>query len=431
MASKIRIPEKLGKITVEVCRYLLAGTFLFSGYVKAVDPWGVAYKNQDYFDAFGLTFLDFLAIPSSFFLIAFEFVLGVCLLLGIYRRFSTILVLLFMLFMTPLTLYLAIANPVSDCGCFGEALVITNWQTFSKNIVLLLASLIVFLGYKRMSPFFSRKSESLALLWSCLFIVGFSLYCFLYLPTLDFRPYKKGAHLPSLIEIPDDAEPDVYEYTLIYSKDGKEQEFTLENYPKNDDSWTYVDTRSKQIKKGYEPPVSDFMIFSEDEEDITSQILENSSYTFLLVAHKLEKASDSNVEKINDAYDYARKYGYDFYTLTSSLPDAIQEWKENTGAEYPFCMMDDITLKTIIRSNPGLVLMKEGTIINKWANRRLPDFSRLDQSLEDSSLGQVPPNHSMRSVFVSGLILFLPLVLLCLFDFYRHKRKGRNLSPAS
>ena len=431
MASKIRIPEKLGKITVEVCRYLLAGTFLFSGYVKAVDPWGVAYKNQDYFDALGLTFLDFLAIPSSFFLIAFEFVLGVCLLLGIYRRFSTILVLLFMLFMTPFTLYLAIANPVSDCGCFGEALVITNWQTFSKNIVLLLASLIVFLGYKRMSPFFSRKSESLVLLWSCLFIVGFSLYCFLYLPTLDFRPYKKGAHLPSLIEIPDDAEPDVYEYTLIYSKDGKEQEFTLENYPKNDDSWTYVDTRSKQIKKGYEPPVSDFMIFSEDEEDITSQILENSSYTFLLVAHKLEKASDSNVEKINDAYDYARKYGCDFYTLTSSLPDAIQEWKENTGAEYPFCMMDDITLKTIIRSNAGLVLMKEGTIINKWANRRLPDFSRLDQSLEDSSLGQVPPNHSMRSVFVSGLILFLPLVLLCLFDFYRHKRKGRNLSPAS
>jgi Predicted membrane protein len=422
MANKIQIPGKLEKIIVEICRYLLAGVFLFSGYVKAVDPWGVVYKNLDYFEALGLTFFNFSAIPFAFFLFALEFALGICLLLGIYRRFSSVLILLFMLFMTPFTLYLAITNPVTDCGCFGEAWVITNWQTFSKNVVLLLAALIVFLRYKRMTPFFSRKSESLALLWSGIFILGFSFYCFLYLPTLDFRPYKKGAYLPELMEIPDDAEMDIYETTLVYSKDGKTEEFTIENYPKNDPSWTFVDSRNKLIKKGYEPPIHDFVILTEDGDEITDLVLENPSYTFLLIAHKLEKTSDSNVDKINEIYDYARDYGYDFFALTSSLPNTIREWKENTGAEYPFCSMDDITLKTIIRSNPGLVLLKEGTVINKWANRKLPDSNQLDQPLEDSTLGQIPPDHSVRSILISGLILFLPLIALWLFDFFRYKR---------
>ena len=426
MENKIQIPPKVEKITVEACRYLLAGVFIFSGYVKALDPWGVIYKNLDYFEALGLSFFDFIAVPFAFFLSALEFAMGICLLLGIYRRINSWLFLLFMLFMTPFTLYLAITNPVTDCGCFGEAVIISNWQTFFKNVILLLVAVVVFFGYKRMTPFFSSKSRVLAMVWIWLFILGFSIHCYRYLPILDFRPYKIGADIPALMEIPEDAEHDVYESVLVYAKDGKNQEFTLENYPKDDDSWTFVDSRNKLIKKGYEPPVHDFVILTEDDEDITDMVLENSSYTFLLVAYKLNKANDSNVNKINNIYDYATEHGYDFYALTSSLPDVIQEWQEDTGAEYPFCTMDEITLKTIIRSNPGLVLMKEGIIINKWPFRRLPDMSSLNEPLEDSTLGQIPVNHSVRNVILSALILLIPLVTLFLLDFFRYRKREKK-----
>ena len=426
METKINIPGRYLKILAEISRYLLAFTFLFSGYVKAVDPWGVVYKNLDYFEALGMKFLDFAVYPFSFCLFALEFALGFCLLLGIYRKFSGILIFLFMLFMAPFTLFLAITNPVTDCGCFGEAWIITNWQTFFKNIVLLLASLVVFLEYKRMTPLFSPKFQLPALAWGGVFIFGFSIYCFIYLPTLDFRPYKRGAYLPELMEIPEDAEQDEYESILIYSKDGKEQEFTLENYPREDDSWTFVDSKNKLIKKGYEPPVHDFVVLAEDGEDITDRLLSEPTYTFLLVSYKLEKASDSNADKINEIYDYAKEYGYPFYALTSSVPDAVEKWKQNTGAEYSFCSMDDITLKTIVRSNPGLVLMKEGTIINKWPHTCLPDKSLLTGELAESSLGSVPPDHSTRNTLLTILLLFAPLAVLSLYDRLKGKKKQEN-----
>lgn len=426
MVSKIQIPDKGQTVAVEICRFLLAGVFLFSGYVKAIDPWGTVYKNLDYFEAFGLGFFGFLALPFAFFLFSFEFLLGAGLLFGIYRKACTFLTLVFMLFMTPLTLYLAIADPVSDCGCFGEALIISNWETFAKNVVLLSAAFVVFRGYKRIYPLYSPKSKSLSMLWSVLFILGFSYYTFRYLPVMDFRPYKVGANLPELMETPEDAEVDEYETILFYSKDGETKEFTMENYPRNDDSWTFVDSQTKLIKKGYEPPIHDFVILTDDDEDITDVILENPSYTFLLISHKLEKASEAHVDDINEIFDYAQEFDYDFYALTASLPEKIQEWRENTGAEYPFGTMDEIALKTVIRSNPGLVLMKDGTIINKWAEGNLPDPSQLNELLENLSLGQIPPDYSIRKVLISGLIFFLPLITLFLFDYFVRKKKKTN-----
>jgi hypothetical protein len=174
------------------------------------------------------------------------------------------------------------------------------------------------------------------------------------------------------MKIPEGAETDVYETTFIYAKDGVEQAFTIDNYPKEDSGWSFVDSKSKLIKKGYEPPVHDFVITTEQGDDITDEILADENYTFLLIAHKLEKANDSHIDKINEIYDYAKQHGYNFICLTASIPSEIQRWKENTGAEYPFCTMDDITLKTIIRSNPGLLLIKKGTVLNKWPNGRIP-----------------------------------------------------------
>lgn len=426
MKSKIEITDQNKKIIVEVSRVLLGCVFVFSGFVKAVDPLGSTYKITDYLEAFGLGFLSFSALPASFFLSALEFALGVCLLLGVYRKFHSILILLFMLFMTPLTFYLAIANPVSDCGCFGDALLISNWQTFFKNLVLLAAAVIVFLWHKKITSLFTYKSFSLVVLWTWLFILSVSFYCYTFLPVLDFRPYKIGNNIPELMEIPEDAEHDVYESILIYSKDGVEQEFSIENYPKDDETWTFVDSKSRLIKKGYEPPVHDFVAINDEGDDITDALLYEPAYTFLLVSYRLDKANDSNVDKINEIYDYAKANDYPFYAITSSLPDMIQEWKENTGAEYPFCSMDEITLKTIVRSNPGLLLLKEGTIINKWPHTKLPEENRLNQRLEDSELGQIPPDRSVRRVLSLAIILFFPLIALGLFDFFHYRRKEQK-----
>ena len=417
--------KKYKKIIVEISRIILGIVFVFSGFVKAVDPLGGAYKIIDYFSAFELSALDFSAVPLSFIQAAIEFGVGVCLLAGVYRRFTSFLVLLIMLFMTPLTLYLAIANPVTDCGCFGDALVITNWQTFYKNIFLLIGAINIFMWYRYMIPFFTRKNYFYAALWIYVFIIGLSVYCFYYLPVIDFRPYKIGVNIPKSMEIPENAEHAVYDTRLIYSKDGKQKEFTINNYPKDDDSWTFVDSKPYLVKKGYEPPVHDFFITDSDGYDITEEILSNSSYIFLLVTLNLDKANDANVDKINDIYDFSKNKGYDFYTLTSSSSDEIKRWIENTGAEYPFCTMDEITLKTIIRSNPGLLLIKNGTIINKWPNTHLPDTDKLNKIIEEFNYGKTPRVYNILTVIVLALIMLVPLIGLFLYDFSNYKKKGR------
>jgi len=417
------------KIAVEISRVILGITFIFSGFVKAVDPWGGAYKIQDYFSAFELPNLHFLALPLSFLQAAVEFGVGACLLIGIYRRFNSILVLIIMLIMTPLTLYLAIANPVSDCGCFGDALVITNWQTFYKNIVLLIAAIIVFMWYRKMYHCFTRKGYFLATLWIYLFITGVSFYCFYYLPVFDFRPYKIGANIPEKMKMPENAKHDVYETRLIYSKDGQQKEFTMQNYPKDDSTWTFVDSKSRLIQKGDQPAIHDFSITDSAGGDITDSILSNPSYTFLLIARKLDKASDTNVDKINDVFDFSKAKGYGFYTLTSSLPDEIKEWTANTGAEYPFCTTDEITLKTIIRSNPGLLLIKNGTVINKWPNTRLPNTGDLTKLIAETDKGKAPKAHNFCTLASLKIIFLVPLIGLFLLDFFYYRKKQRKATP--
>ena len=398
-----------------ITRILLGVVFIFSGFVKAVDPWGTAYKIMDYFFAWDLSFFNFSALPLAFAQSTLEFVLGVFLLLGIYRNIVPLLVLLVMCFMTPLTLYLAIANPITDCGCFGDALVISNWQTFYKNIVLLAMAIFVFIERKNIKSLFSKKARFAVALYTSIFILAISFYCYAYLPILDFRPYKIGNNIIELSQIPEGAQGDQYEMTFIYEKDGIEQEFTMDNYPKDDSSgWTFVDSQSKLIKKGYEPPIHDFTITSQDGDDLTDEVLVDTSYTFLLIAHKLEQANETHIDKINETYDYAQQHGYRFICLTSSLPQQIQEWKESTGAEYSFYTTDDITLKTIIRSNPGLMLIKDAVVINKWADKRI--------SGENVSM-QPPVNHDTRNIIILTLVLIVPLVVLFLLD---QKNKKQN-----
>lgn len=383
----------LKKVVVNIARVVLAVTLIFSGFVKAVDPLGTQYKITDYLTALelGKYVPDFVTLGTSILLSGFEFVLGVCLLFAIQRRLTSLLTLLTMAVMTVITLWLAVANPVSDCGCFGDAIVLTNWQTFGKNIVLLLLSVIVWRGALHMVRFISQASQWIVINYTMVFILvvsGWSLYD---LPYFDFRPYHVGTNLRQ--------------------------------------GW-------QRTMEGADLPYADlFMERMDDGEDITEELLNNPGYVLLLVSPHLETADDSQLDLLNQMYEYAEDNGYPFYCLTASGEQAISNWRETTGAEYPFCQTDDIVLKTVIRSNPGLLLLKDGIIIRKWSHNRMPDEYALSDRLENLKIGKMPIDSIPQKILVIVLWYVLPLLVLTIADRLwswthwmrrRHKTKAKD-----
>lgn len=385
--------NKLTHIIGSISRTLLAITFLFSGFVKAVDPLGTVYKIEDYLKAFGGWCNDLLpyAGVAAVCLIALEFLLGVCLLTNVRTKWTSWLTLLFMLVMTPLTLWIALTNPVSDCGCFGDALVLTNWQTFYKNIVLLVLVIILLCCQKAIPQTFSWWMELVIAVCGLGIAGGIMYYSYTHLPPMDFRPYKIGNHIPTLMEIPEDAEPDVYETTLIYAKDGVEQEFDLTNYPKGDSTWVFVDQHSVLVKKGYEAPIHDFEIINLLYDDITYDVLESEEPVTLVVMYDLKKTDRKQMDKVFRLYKACQDRGERCYFLTGSGEKDIFEFAAETGfGEYlesfvvdeeledwefivqsTFCYTDPVTLKTIVRANPGVFVVQNGTIIEKHNFKQL------------------------------------------------------------
>ena len=415
------------KWIVNICRFILGATFVFSGFVKAVDPLGTYYKIQDYLAAFGMQQLlpDIVPLLMSVLLAVLEFAVGMHLLLGIKRRFTTRLALLIMLVMTPLTLYLALTNPISDCGCFGDALVLTNWQTFGKNVVLLTCAIVLMITPWAMVRFLTKKMEWTLSNYCIVFALALAGYCLATLPIIDFRPYKIGNNIREGMEIPEGAKPTIFDTRFIMEKDGVKQTFTVDNYP--DSTWTFVSAETVVVEKGYEPPIHDFVMESlETGEDITDEVLDDPGYTFLLITHRTEEADEGNIDLINELYEYCLENGYKFYALSSSSAEAIELWRDRTGAEYPFCIMDDITLKTMVRSNPGLMLIKGGVILNKWPSSQLPDEFDLTDKLEQLPLGQVKEVNDLRTLGIVGLWYIVPLLLIILIDRIFNKKNNRN-----
>ena len=354
-----------------VARTLLAITFIFSGFVKAVDPLGTVYKIEDYLKAFGGVFTDLLPLAgtAAVCLILVEWLLGWAMLLNVRTNWTGWLSLVFYLIMTPLTLWIALTNPVSDCGCFGDAIVLTNWQTFWKNIVLLCLVVVLLVCRKAIPQLWSIWMEITISVLALLSGGIIMWYSYTHLPPMDFRPYKVGNHIPTLMEIPDDAEPDVYEVTLIYAKDGVQQQFSLENYPKGDSTWTFVDQKSVLVKKGYEAPIHDFEILTMDFEDVTYDVLESEEPFTLITMYDLKKADLRQIDKIKA--QIARQ-APNIYILTGSGEADIEAFCMEHGIdESVFCTMDPVTIKTIVRANPGLIVVQNGTIVEKHNFRQL------------------------------------------------------------
>lgn len=362
---------KLKKNLTLLSRLIFGAVFLYSGFVKAVDPWGFAYKIIDYLDAFQMGFLSPLALLAGFVLPAVEILIGVNLFLGIALSKTKKLAALFMLVMTPLTLYLALNNPVADCGCFGEAFIITNWETFWKNIILCVLLLPLFIG-KQSLPIWKPLTEKIFIVLALVSSLTLSWYCYEHLPIVDFRAYEVGSNIIEGMQVPEDATFDEYAVSFIYEKDGVQEEFDLSNYPCEDTTWKFVSQSSSLIKKGYVPPVHDFSIETLDGIDITDLVLEKKGYTFLLIVTRLEQANWSEVEKIKSLAAYAKKNAYGFICLTASTEEQIDTYTERYKLNFPCALTDEITLKTVVRAKPGLLLIKDATILGKWHYNDFP-----------------------------------------------------------
>ena len=385
------------KSLVNICRIVLAVVFILSGFVKAVDPLGTQYKIQDYLEAMTLGGLmpDFVTLAASVSQSALEFCLGIFLLFAIQRRLTSNLIVLIMLVMTPLTLWLAMTDPISDCGCFGDVLVLTNWQTFWKNVVLLACAFIVAQWPRKMFRFISESNQWIVINYSILFILAISVWSLYDLPQFDFRPYRTGTNL-------------------------------RENWERTMD--------------GEDLPYADFFIEkATDGEDITETVLADTGYVFLLVSPYLEHADDSRLDLINELYEYSQEHAYPFYCLTASTEKAMTQWRDRTGAEYPYCLTDGTTLKTIIRSNPGLLLLHNGIIMRKWSHNALPEIDEMQTSLplEHLELGQQEDDSTAGRILQLLLWFVLPLMLLSIADRtwmwtrWIRKRKSRKSSHTS
>ena len=409
--------QKLRITVVNVCRFVLAATFIFSGYVKAIDPLGTLYKLKDYAAAMSLNGLlpDWVLVGVAIALAALEFALGVFMLFAVRRHVVSRITLAFMAAMTMLTLWIFVADPVKDCGCFGDALKLTNGETLLKNIVLIACAALVAWRPVDMARFISRSNQWIVRYYTVAYIVITSVYCLYTLPIFDFRPYHVGMNIKQGMEIPEGAEQPEFESTFLLRKNGETREFTLDNYP--DSTWEYVDTRTVQTKKGYEPPIHDFALTSCDTgEDITEQVLTKKGYTFLLVSPRLAVADDSNFGDIDQIYEYAEENGADFYCVTASANNEIERWRDLTGAEYKFCNADETTLKTMIRSNPGLMLLKDGTIIGKWSHNALPQTDDLTAPLHRLTIGKAQNDSTTERLLIVLLTFFMPLSALTLAD---------------
>ncbi len=382
--------SKAGHIAGSVARTLLALTFVFSGFVKAIDPLGTTYKIEDYLKAFGGFFTELLPLAeaAAVCLIGLELVLGLCMLLNVRTQWTCWLALAFYIVMLPLTLYIALANPVSDCGCFGDALVISNWATFWKNVVLMALVVVLLCTRKYIPDTFVWWGELVVLAVAIATAAGIMGYSRTHLPMIDFRPYKVGNNIMELLEVPEGAEPDQYETTFVYERDGVEQEFTLENYPKGDSTWHFVNQKSVLIKKGYEPKIHDFELITLNYDDITYDVLESEAPVTLVVLYDLTKTDRKQLDKVTALYHQCLSLNRPFYILTGASEDGIEAFCEEVEAENPsneltpfnhpdevFCMCDGVTLKTIVRANPGVVVVQNGVITDKYnlRNRKIVD----------------------------------------------------------
>ncbi|MCM4154771.1 BT_3928 family protein [Gramella sp. AN32] len=352
------------KVIVNISRILVGILFIFSGFIKLNDPVGFSYKLQEYFSApvLDLPSLIPFALIIAIVIVIFELVLGVMLLIGYAPKFTTWCLLLMIIFFTFLTFYSAYFNKVTDCGCFGDAIPLTPWESFYKDCILFVLILILFFNRKYIEPLFQTAFHKWLIFASFILSFGYSYHVLMHLPVFDFRPYKIGKNITEQMTIPEGAPEAQYEYSWKFKVNGKEQIITNRGaYPQIDGE--FIDVETTQVTEGYEPPIHDFIIES-PEGTITAEVLEKEKLV-LIIAYNLRNSEAEGMEAVKKLSDRALKAGYEVIGLSASGDDLKQKVKEKYNFDFDFYLTDETALKTIIRSNPGILVLNKGTITQK------------------------------------------------------------------
>lgn len=341
---------------------------------------------DEYFDVFHTPFFKEYALIIAILLSVFEIGLGVVTLIGYRMKFFSWLLFLLIVFFTFLTFYSAWFDVVKDCGCFGDLMHLTPWTSFSKDVVLFILSGTILLQRKNIHCMFNEKVGMMVTAAGFVIATGYAIYCYRHLPVVDLRPYKIGTNILEAMKMPPNAVTDSFATTLTYTKDGVDKEFTQKTYPWQDTTWKWKSTKNKMIREGTHPPIHDFKLTDllggdvDDNDTLyTRKFLKDPKYSFFLVSYDLNKSDKDPalMKKINDFYDAARKNSLSLIALTATDAKAIDKFKHENQALYDFYLCDETALKTFIRSNPGLVLLKNGTVIDMWHCNDFPTFEEV------------------------------------------------------
>ena len=426
--------EKWCLLLTMLMRLTVGGVFIYSGFTKAIDPWGSCYKITDYLAAMGLTEWTGTALFVAVALAVIEFVLGVVIAVGAYRRGSPILALILMLVMTPLTLWLAVTGAVPDCGCFGDALHLSNWATFGKNVLLLLGIIYLLAFNKSLRGVYGPAVQWVVLALSFALVISVAYYGYFTQPLIDYRPYPEGTRLvSSTAEDSDEGEDD---FIFIYSKNGKEHEFTIDSLPDEEDGWEYVTRyharrpRGKVIMQG-SGSGNGIAITDQDGNDVTLDVLGDSRRTVLLLFPDLPHVGVVNSFALNELNDAALVSQADVIGLTPANAEEIEHWKDISMASYPIYNMDDSELKMIARGNPAVVYLEDGVI--KW-KRTLSSLDSEEQPMELSEMGK---SYDADSILTNLVLAYLAAMLALViinrthlmvryFYYKRHKKQSKT-----
>lgn len=360
------------KIFRTLLRVVVGIVFVFSGFVKGIDPLGTVYRMEDYFLAFGMPWANDFALPLTIFLCVLEFMLGISLLFNLWIRKSAWVLLPTMTYFTILTFFDAFYNLVTDCGCFGDAIKMTNTETFIKNVLLMAMVVPVFLWRNNYKSALKPSADILILSSVALLFTGLSLYCLWHLPVIDFRGWKTGAKVSQTSE-----QPVQFYVTYKNRYTGESREFLNPNYPWNDSTWMadwiFVSQRVE------DPGQNTMTLMIEDTlgNDLAQSILSIPDYHFLAVMYNLDAANRNAIPLLQSLYLDASQAGYSFIGLTSTLPEEMTAFKQETGIGFELYNSDDVVLKSMIRSNPGLILLKDGVVIKKWHYNDFPNWEQV------------------------------------------------------
>lgn len=384
----------MGRIVLLIARILTGVVFVFSGLIKANDPVGFGYKLQEYFHVLGLQFLNEYAVSIAVVICSLEVLLGGLLLLGFWRKWVARGLLILILFFTFLTFYSAFFEVVTSCGCFGDAIPLTPWQSFIKDLILLGLILIIFKNWQQIRPVTTDSyTKSIVTVALIVVSIGVGVYTVNFLPFIDFLPYKKGSHIPSLMVMPEGAEEDVYELTYMMKnkESGEEKTISDKEYMEGewwkDEAWEIVgDPTSRLLKKGYQIPITDLLITDANGEDVTAQLIENPYFNLIVVAWDLQHTDRKALAKINETIkEAALAYHMRVVLLTAAPSRVAEELSDELDLLTEIFYADAVPLKSMVRANPGVLLMQNGVLLDKWHYNTFPKFEQLDKDYFDNA----------------------------------------------